>query len=308
MDACLAQSTFVDISSAWYGWTPWSAGISYPAFPSGPSSASFSTTSWTSETSTTPSLASSQTDTTSIPIASVVSVQSKKGLCYNDAALTSLFDGSEVSWAYDWGSTGGAALPGYFEYVPMLWGLNDVSYWFSAASSALSGGSRHLLSFNEPDIETQANMTPDVAAVSHIAYLNPFAGQVRVSSPAISNAQSTDPPQGVAWLENFFTACDGRCTVDFVAYHWYGGGISDLASFSSQVIAVAASHNISSVWLTEFGGTGMSADQADVFLQSAMAYLEGVPQIERFAYFMCANGILVEGESLSSSGNVYYTN
>ena len=303
MDACLAQPS-VGISSGWHGWTPWSSVISF--YPLG-SSADAPTASWFSQSSTLPLSSWPQTDTTSAPTASAVPGQSKKGLCYNVTSLTSLFEGSEVSWAYDWGSTGAAALPEVFEYVPMLWGLDDSLYWFSAASNALSGRSRHLLSFNEPDIETQANMPPNLTAVSHIAYLNPFAGQARIGSPAISNSQIMDPPQGITWLKDFFTACDGRCAVDFVAYHWYGGELSDLVSFSNEVIEVATSQNISTVWLTEFGGAGTLADQ-EAFLQSAIAYLEGAPQIERFAYYMCAEGFLVEGSSLSTLGNVYYSN
>jgi hypothetical protein len=85
----------------------------------------------------------------------------KRGLAYNDAALTQFFIGSnsEVSWAYNWGQETSGLASG-LEYVPMLWN-NDPSLigpWATAASNAIASGSSHLFSFNEPDVGSQANM------------------------------------------------------------------------------------------------------------------------------------------------------
>jgi hypothetical protein len=49
----------------------------------------------------------------------------KRGLAFHDPTKY-IQDwngaGSQVNWAYDWGSTTDATFPKYLEYVPMLWG------------------------------------------------------------------------------------------------------------------------------------------------------------------------------------------
>lgn len=61
--------------------------------------------------------------------------------------------GSQVNWAYNWDSYMPADFPNYMEFVPMLHSnrREHTDPWFAYASNALSRGSGHLLSFNEPD-------------------------------------------------------------------------------------------------------------------------------------------------------------
>ena len=252
-----------------------------------------------------PSPISTASSTTPSPISTV----DKRGLCYNNASLTNVFNGSGIRWGYDWGSGGGTALPQAFEYVPMLWGPAYAATWFSDVSTAISFGSQNVLSFNEPDIDTQSNMSAETAADYHMRYLNPLADQVRIGSPAVSNSVQKDPPQGKFWLERFFEACDGKCAVDFMAFHWYNDAseLDNLRFVVEDMANLASKNNVTSLWITELGGTG-SPDTIETFLSAALSYLEGIVEVERFAYFMCSNGTLLQGSALSSLGQLYYAN
>ena len=228
----------------------------------------------------------------------------KKGLSYNEASLTDAFSGDGVTWAYNWGSSSGGSILSGAEYVPMLWGSGQVSGWSSAVQAAVSSGSSHVLSFNEPDLTSQSNLTPQHAAQLHIANMGNL-GSVQVGSPAVTNGDSTSPPMGTNWLTQFFQACNGQCKVDFVAFHYYAD--TDLPTFQSYVtnmISVAQQNGVSEVWLTEFGATGSDSDVA-TFISSATSWLDQQSAVGRYAYFMCGDGTLLSGSSLSTLGEAY---
>lgn len=241
------------------------------------------------------------------PVATGASTSGKKGLSYNSAALTSAFDNTGMTWAYNWGSSPSGTLPSGVDYVPMLWGLGETSGWAAAAAAAIAGGSKAALSFNEPDLSSQSNISPSVAATNHIEFMNPLSGQVEIGSPAITNGAGTDPPMGIDWLNAFFAACNGQCKVDFVAFHWYADA-SDTAYFESyvgDVIAAAAAAGVSKVWLTEFGTTG---GDASTFLDTVMPFLDSTAAVEKYAFFMCAAPETLTGTTLNTVGQAYATN
>ncbi|OAP61937.1 hypothetical protein AYL99_04140 [Fonsecaea erecta] len=225
----------------------------------------------------------------------------KRGLSYNDASLTDAFAGKGMTWAYNWAASPGGQIVSGAEYVPLLWGQDSISGWSSAVQSAIASGSKHALGFNEPDLDSQSNIDPTTAAQLYIANMNPLSGQVQLGSPAITNGAGTSPLMGIDWLNAFFKACAGQCKVDFVAFHWYDSA-SNMAYFQSHVqdvITAAQQNGVEKVWLTEFGASGSDSDVAN-FITEATAFLDSTPQVERYAYFMCSDGILVDGSSISS--------
>ncbi|KAK5552909.1 hypothetical protein LTR46_008984 [Exophiala xenobiotica] len=229
------------------------------------------------------------------------STSGKKGLSYNTASLTDAFAGQGISWTYNWGaSPDGTPLSGT-EFVPLFWGANSVSGWSSAVQSAISSGSQHVLSINEPDLSSQANLDPVTAAKLHIANVAPLSGQVSVGSPAVTNGAGSSPPMGTTWLQQFFDACDGQCNIDFVAFHWYSDASQTdyFKQHVQDVIDTAAQNGVSKVWLTEFGASGSDSDVA-AFLSDVVPWLDSQAAVERYAYFMCSDGILVNGNSISS--------
>jgi hypothetical protein len=235
-------------------------------------------------------------------VATYSSSSSKRGLAYNSAALTNAFIGSnsKVSWAYNWGSSS-AGLSSSFEYVPMLWGLASIhtSSWQKNAAAAIASGSTHLLAFNEPDLPSQSNIDYVTAAAGYKTYMQPFAGQAKLGSPAVTNGGS---PAGLTFLKNFINACDG-CDIDFIVIHWYDSA-TNFAYFKSHVQDAYAAGKGRKVWITEFGASGSIAEQ-NAFLQAVIPWLDAQDYVERYAYFMCEEGVLLSGGALSALGSTF---
>ena len=253
----------------------------------------------------TPSVSSSPAEPSSLLSSAgdvVPSSSGKKGLSYNTASLLSAFSGGDATWAYNWKGAPDGTTPSGVEYVPMVWGLASAE-----AQAAQAMGASHVLSFNEPDHAAQANMSPQTAAENHIKYLNPLGvAGAQVVSPAITNGASTDPPMGIPWLTAFFQACNDQCRLDAVAFHWYDSA-SNIEYFKSHVRNVtqtAALAGVHEVWLTEFGASGTENDIVN-FIREATSFLDAMGSVKRYAYFMVADGMLVNGNSLSTLGEAY---
>ncbi|KAI5862333.1 glycosyl hydrolase catalytic core-domain-containing protein [Durotheca rogersii] len=237
---------------------------------------------------------------------SLASRTSKRGAAYNDPNLVSALVGSsnQISWAYNWGSdSGGLTAP--IAYYPMLWSPIPLhsDNWDSKAEAALASGSDSLLSFNEPDIVSQANMSPADAAAGHIQFMNKYAGRARISAPAVSSSQNQG--QGLDWLSQFFTACNGQCQVDFCAAHWYGPGGEDGASLFLDHIKDAYALCQKPIWITEFAA---ESGDVDTFMRVVTEKLdsEEFNFVEKYSYFMVSQGsIMADASSLSSFGKIF---
>jgi hypothetical protein len=121
----------------------------------------------------------------------------------------------------------------------MLWGLGSdhTSGWKAAADAALASGSTHLLGNNEPDLDTQSNLSPTDCAKGWMANMQQYAGKAKLVGPAITNGGGS---MGTAWLTSFISECKTLgCTVDAVAFHWYDSA-SNFAYFKQHVSDVYA--------------------------------------------------------------------
>ncbi|KAK0635058.1 glycosyl hydrolase catalytic core-domain-containing protein [Bombardia bombarda] len=228
-----------------------------------------------------------------------------RGLAYNSASLlpSLLGSGSKVHWTYNWGQLDDSNVA--VEFVPMLWGTTKgfPDSWATNAQKGINSGSKCLLSFNEPDNDGQANISPGEAAARHIDLMNPFASKARIGTPAITNSGS--PNQGIDWMKQFFSACGGKCAADFVVIHIYG---VDVPTFLQHVLDVYSAFQ-KPVWITEFAFDG-SDDDVNKSLQTVIDHFENNSTfsfVERYSYFMVAPGSLVasSGNSLSTYGNTF---
>jgi len=144
-----------------------------------------------------------------------VNAQSKRGIPYNDVPLTAPFlDYPNVNWAYNWYSAESSSnIYKNFEFIPMLWGNGSwaTNVWDANVKASLATGSKHLMSFNEPDHPDQSNIDPASAAKSYKKWMQPYAGVAKLGSPAITNGGGT---WGVNWLKSFMASCT-NCTIDF---------------------------------------------------------------------------------------------
>lgn len=176
----------------------------------------------------------------------------KRGLAANDDIPIYEFtgtwegDASQVNWQYNWDSTT-TQKQSFAEYVPMLWGTasDHTTDWFSNAWYwLLDGGSGHLLAFNEPEVADQADLSAADAAAAWMTYMEPFAANAQLGSPAVSN-------DGYAWMEEFLEACSD-CTIDFLAVHWYND-YTLFSDFQNWVDSICDLGNGKQVWITEVG-------------------------------------------------------
>ncbi|KAJ1338186.1 glycosyl hydrolase [Microdochium nivale] len=232
-------------------------------------------------------------------------IGSKRGAAYNDVGLVNALVGmsNKISWSYNWGASTSGLKQGV-EFVPMLWGPQHTDGWTKHAETGIANGATALLSCNEPDIASQANISPAAAAQFHIANMNPFAGKARIGSPAISSSQNKN--QGIDYLGQFFAACAGQCVVDFCAVHWYGpGGNAGADLFLKHVKDAHVGCQNKPLWITEFGVDGAGTDE---FMRKVMPALESdeFSYVERYAPFFVATGYIMQSSTaLSSWGSIF---
>ncbi|KAK3345241.1 glycosyl hydrolase catalytic core-domain-containing protein [Neurospora tetraspora] len=227
----------------------------------------------------------------------------QRGLAYNDGKLLQSFlgSGSKATWVYNWGQVDDSGTG--LEFVPMLWGTDKgfPQSWNANAQKAIDAGSKAFLSFNEPDLSSQSNLSPQAAADGHIQYMNPWAGKVRISSPSITN--SDDPNMGLNWMQKFFDACNGQCKVDFLALHSYG---TDGPTVLNHLLD-AYNRFKKPVWVTELGFAG-DDDQVNQAMEYVLDHLENNSTfsfVERFTYFMVAEGQMLRNSQLTTFAKTF---
>ena len=232
----------------------------------------------------------------------------KRGVAYNDANMANAFAstcGKNCGWTYNWGSSA-PNLNTDKEFIPMLWGDLPVhtSHWDQDAQTAIQNGAKAFFSFNEPDMISQANMSPGAAAAAHGKYMSKYADQVLIGSPSVTNSGSKD--QGIDWLKQFMSACDATqgCQVDFCNVHWYSEAQYSESLFTHLEAAKNACGG-KPVWLTEFAPVN-SDNQISSFMNDVIPRLEKLDYLDGYAYFMVADSKLMSsGSALSSIGNIY---
>lgn len=166
------------------------------------------------------------------------------GAYYILAVQTQIIDRVELNDRYyTWGPdpVDGATI----EFVPMFWGSKNIDDWQSSINSTISeldvkailgfnefvvpssshhplncSGATSILTYNlRPQQSGQSNLTPSDGASLWQTYIEPLKSanpSLRLGSPAPSSA-----PSGKTWLQEWLSACNGGCTPDFIALHWY---------------------------------------------------------------------------------------
>jgi RNA polymerase sigma factor (sigma-70 family) len=220
--------------------------------------------------------------------APVTVTSQRKGVATWDATgVSQELAASGASWYYDWAATtSGITAPASTGFVPMIWGASDVT---SATLGQVKSEGDVLLGFNEPDQSGQANMT-----VAQALSLWPqlMATGMTLGSPAVSSGAAT--PGG--WLDQFMAGAKARGDrVNFITVHWYGGDFSTgpaVQQLESYLEAIYNRYHLP-IWLTEFALTSYAgpaptfpteAEQA-AFLTAAAAMLDGLPYVQRYAWF-----------------------
>lgn len=196
----------------------------------------------------------------------------------------------KLGWYYTWESNPDRVpAPSTVAFVPMIWGAQYANA--KEIERAKATGSPNLLGFNEPDHRQQARLT-----VEQALNLWPIveSSGLRLGSPATTG----DPAKPGSWLERFIAGAEARkYRVDFICVHWYGSGRdaeTEVARLKAFLEGVHAKFN-RPLWLTEFALVNwadgkQSADAATqaAFVKLALPMLDGLPFLERYAWFALA--------------------
>ncbi len=229
-------------------------------------------------------------------------VVSKKGVCISRYGGDNQDNGDKIndlngSWWYNWGAKPtNTHIDGQF--VPMIWGKGQVtSENLTYVKAGYEQGKfTHLLTFNEPDLPDQSNMTVD-EALSYWEQLENIG--IPLSSPAVSYYSAE---RGNEWLDEFMQKAKERgYRVDFIAIHlyqsFYSSGVVD--ELKKTMDALYKKYNIP-VWLTEFGAIDIIArdshqtqpsasctqTNANAYIKNATDMLERLGYVERYAWFV----------------------
>ncbi len=225
-------------------------------------------------------------------------VSSKRGVGYdlnNSRDAKALAAG--LSWFYNWSEQPASNIRGSYEtygldYAPMTWGggFNE-----TVLRSFLSNhpGVKYLLAFNEPNFQSQSNLTP-----SQVAALWPTLEQIAVDynlelvGPALNYSGDPVSENGVSYsdpvdfYDDFFELYP-TAKVDYIGIHYYVYDASTLNYHISRLYKYGKK-----IWLTEFNmdnGTDETADQQRDYAVQAVHYLENNPNIFRYAWFIGRN-------------------
>jgi hypothetical protein len=219
----------------------------------------------------------------------------KKGVAaakFGPAAILS----ANAGWYYNWRySPNAGAVPAGTsapDYVPMLSKAGDVTDQNVAALTAgrEKGTYKYLLGFNEPDLASQANMSVAQAIALWPKYM---ATGLTLGSPAPTNPN--------AWFDDFLGEAAAKgYRIDFICLHYYrppnsANAVGDLQKWLTDVYAKYKKP----IWLTEFGAPDcrslgwcganaapLTQAQVNTFVSQVVAMLEGLPFVQRYAWFV----------------------
>ena len=230
------------------------------------------------------------------PIVCAENLPTKRGLAFrgDDHApdiqlLTS--ENSEISWYYTWSTWPSDLIGDALSFVPLLHGLDDASdKELESRLGRLPEASTHLLTFNEPDGETDSggsSISPEDAARAYIDHIVPLRDAKRKWS--ISHPSVTGSPRGIDWLRSFNESCfdidDNGCPTDFVAVHWYGpfegleGWLQTLRDFYSELAPDAQ------YWITELAVAQEDVETTLSIANRSISYLDSDDDVQAYAWF-----------------------
>ncbi|KAF2088480.1 glycoside hydrolase family 128 protein, partial [Saccharata proteae CBS 121410] len=220
----------------------------------------------------------------------------KKGLVYNDYSVISEFTSSgTIGWIWNWAQSPGGTVPSGIEYVPSLQNTEGMTNWKTTAKEQIENGSKHLMSFNEPDrtsADGGADLDASTAASYYKEYMNPFSSDdVKLVSPSVCNGDEASV--GLNWLEEFMDACDGGCTVDYINIHWYAtwtdfsGNMDAAIEYFKSYCDSAYQKFQKPLWITEIGLYSADDSTQQELLDAILPWMakDNQSYIERYSYF-----------------------
>jgi hypothetical protein len=217
---------------------------------------------------------------------------------------------SNMAWYYSWSlkpistiencSLGGR----YIEFVPMVHKAADVPNLVAN----LPPGTKHLMSFNEPNFSFESNLSPAEAATLWLDVEQQLSnagllGKIKLGAPSASPGGDLMSPQ--QWLTWFHGNCSA-CHFDFQCFHIYDCNLPyyDAGSLNYW-ISVASSFGLP-VWLTEFNCPSPPGPDMEIqWMTSVLQSLDNNPNVSRYSWFTtrASGGFVGSIPSLLTSTN-----
>lgn len=182
---------------------------------------------------------------------------------------------SDLTWYYNYQSQPSARFENStkLQFVPQLWGLppteSDMTFYNDVKSRIDDGKNvSYVLGFNEPDgySDGGSGVDPAAAARAWIRVIEPLKKMgVKLGAPAV-----TGSPRGFTWLQQFFTACAGNCSADFIPVHWYG----NFEGLASHVGQVNGTYKNMSMWITEYALNDASLQESQAFYNQSADFFD----------------------------------
>ncbi|KAI5458472.1 glycosyl hydrolase catalytic core-domain-containing protein [Mariannaea sp. PMI_226] len=204
-------------------------------------------------------------------------------------------ENSTISWYYTWSMYSSDQIKDSVPFVPLIHSLDDASNpELTSQLSHLPSSSTRLLTFNEPDGETDtggSSISPEDAAESYMSHIAPLRNNTNSQSRkwAISHPAVTGSPRGLEWLRKFNESCykidDGGCPTDFVALHWYGN-YDGLVSWLDTLREFYNKSNPNlEYWITEMALPKANDDDTLAMMNQSLKYLDSQDYVQAYAWF-----------------------
>ena len=246
-------------------------------------------------------------------------LQKKKGVIFSNkysASWATKFNLLNPAWHYSWSHEMPLNYPENVEYVPMLWGKNSVNDEIINYLKNLYDTDRikYVLTFNEPDLDGQSNMT--VSEAIEIWKKIETIG-APIGSPVTSSPSSE-------WFSNFMNqAKQNNLKVDFITVHIYD--ISSVENFTKKIDEIFNIYT-KPIWITEFALRDSNADANNtnkytsedvlIFMQDLLPELEKRSHVFRYAWFdvssdnvnyekLRTSDLITENNELTDVGTFY---
>ncbi|KAF7299323.1 Glyco-hydro-cc domain-containing protein [Mycena indigotica] len=162
-----------------------------------------------------------------------------------------------------------------------------------------------LFTLNEPDIN---GISPQTAAAWYKQNINPLA--IKKALPAVTS--STNPGQGLDWLQQMVAACNGQCFFDYINIHHYG---PNLQAFKDFVNKAHAQFPGKQIVVTEFALQNPAGGQAAqvAFFRDAFKFLDGASFVAMYFPFVATTPALfakndANGAKFVGTGSTLFNN
>jgi hypothetical protein len=117
-------------------------------------------------------------------------------------------------------------------------------------------------------IQIPPNVPVDLAVDTWIRHIEPLKTLgFELGAPAVTGAAT-----GFNWLQNFFLAWRGRCSVDFIPVHLY----DNFEELTSHIGLVRQAYPNTTIWIIEHAYNDVSLSESQKFYNSSSEYFDRI--------------------------------